>query len=269
MGLAEVWLFRTWNSPGGVGRLLLGVGADPPAAVADVPAAPIWLHRGSRDQGWRGRALSAAGARGREAGRTSSSGWGSGLASWPREGTGKPRKEQPGCSCKPPPDKWRSRAQTESSSKPGSREHGEGGGRTWVGISFQSKEGAEHQRTGPNSGWGTPGSLKVEPGLQTTPALVGGHSTPCSDWSAGKLPRWADEGLGLHHTNQKRVYVLLCSHSNHDVRASYCLIPTGKLCLELTSVLFCFHRTKVRAGRCRRVFSFIRCKKETTYTKVS
>lgn len=59
------------------------------------------------------------------------------------------------------------------------------------------------------------------------------------------------------------------SDSHCDGCTFYWMVSADTMCLRLTKAFFCFNRKKTRGGKCHRVFSFIRWRKEITYTKVS
>lgn len=153
-----------------------------------------------------------------------------------------------------------------------------GSGRTRMGASSRSKEGAGTQRTGPSSGCGgTPGRCLSQEGpcepagrakSQTIPALVSGHSAPRSDCQQGICPGgWTRGRTITPHTRSE--HVLSTVAVTTYVRAVPYLIAADELCLSLTGVSFCSSRKKMRYGKCHRVSSFIRWRKEITSTKVS
>lgn len=59
------------------------------------------------------------------------------------------------------------------------------------------------------------------------------------------------------------------SYSHCDGCTFYWMVSADTMCLRLTKAFLCFNRKKTRSGKCHRVFSFIRWRKEITYTKVS
>lgn len=153
-----------------------------------------------------------------------------------------------------------------------------GSGRTRMGDSSRRKEGAGPQRTGPSSGLaGTTGRCLSQEGpceptggpkSQTIPALVSGHSAPRSDRQQGNRPGgWTRGRTFTPHTRSE--HVLSAVTVTTCVRAVPCLTAADKLCLSLTGVSFCSTRKKMRCGKCHRVSSFIRWRKEITSTKVS
>ena len=269
MGLCKIWLLTVESSPGGVGLgvFLLGIGAGPPPAELGVPAALTWLlwvaELSLQQRPTAGRPTGPASRR--EARSPAQAG----AQDWlPGPGRGQASKEREQSSAPAEPNLSGSGAEGRWGAPPklGHGNMAQGSGRTRMGNSSRSKEGAGPQGTGPSSGrGGTPGRCLSQEGpceptggakSQTVPALVSGHSAPHSDCWQGNRPGGRTRGRTFTpHTRSE--HVLSTVTITTYVRAVPCQIAADKLCLSLTGVSFCSSRKKMRCGKCHRVSSFI------------